>query len=367
MLHPKGMHGLKLSFLKKLLQHLEIDDFNLSNVKVQREFRKIDLLITNDNQAIIIENKLRAIDQPLQLQRYYEELTAMGYRDIRIYYLSIDGKNAEDYSIGNLTQHPDFKRILQNISYEYDISNWLEECIKEAYNKATLRETLIQYRKLIQEISGKTMGREEQTEMVNLIAQNDNILQAQKIAENWVHVHWHTEWRFWTNLEEIIAKEYSIKDLQKYSDKKITSNIHQSRNRNPWFGLMFSIGSFKGDDACIFIERGDEDVYYGLTMVRNNTKEHSNDPKFQPLREKLKAFTDWQSDQHWIGGNYALPKINFNTFSDENTLRLLNDNFRTIYINNLWEQMKTFVAQSKQALIDANPDNIGDIIIISNP
>jgi len=364
LLNPDGMHGMGNVFLARLLDLLEISDFNLKNLTVLREHKSIDLLITNDNQAIIIENKLWAADQPAQLQRYFEYVSNRGFKDIRMYYLSIDGKDPDDHSIGTLKKHPDFKQILQNLSYSFDIDHWLENCIKESYNKAPLRETLIQYRKLIQEISGKTMGREEEKEIVDLIAQNDNIIHAKKIAENWNHVRWHTEWRFWTNLETIIAKDYKIMDLQKFSDKKVTSNIHQARNRNPWFGIMFSIGSFKGDNACIFIERGQEDVYYGLTMVRENSKSFNTEPKFKVLTELVGEFSEWSGNEYWIAGNYCLPKINFNQFSGEDTLRLLNDNHRSIYLTNLWEQMKTYIEKAKKALSEADQSFLQDIIIV---
>ncbi|WP_316819463.1 PD-(D/E)XK nuclease family protein [Pedobacter gandavensis] len=363
LLHPKGMHGMGTAFLEKLLELLEINEFSLKNVQIQKEHRNIDLLITNETQAIIIENKLWAVDQPAQLQRYYDHISSKGFKDIRIYYLSIDGKDAEAHSIGNLKDLPNFKEILQNLSYVFDINKWLEACIKESYDKAPLRETLIQYRLLIQEISGKTMGREEELEMVNLISQNDNIIQAQKVAENWKHVRWHTEWRFWTDLEVIIAKDYQIMDLQKYSDQKISSNIHQTRNRNPWFGIMFSIGDFLGDNSCIFIERGDEDVYYGLTIIRNNSKNFNNDQKYQPLTALINSFSEWSNNDHWIGGNYCSPRINFNMFSGEDTLRLLNENYRTIYLSNLWTQMKLFINQVNQTMIQAKEPKPSESII----
>ncbi len=347
LLNPKGSHGYKTCFLEKLLFHLQISDFQMEGVQVYREYRNIDLLIKNNKQAIVIENKLWAVDQQEQLQRYYELLKQEGYQDIRIFYLSIDGKEPSDHSIGTLNLLPNWNSIYSPISYDYDISQWIESCIKEAYNMPTLRETLVQYKSLINEIAGKTMNREEMVEMVDFISKGDNAFQAKKVKENWVHVRWYTEWYFWQDLEKVIKVEYPILDLQKYSSDKLDDLIHGSRNRSPWYGLMFKIGEYLGDDACLFIERGNDDIYYGLTMVRDNSKEHNKEPKFAELASKIEAISEWGCEDHWIGGNYFHPEINFNSFSNHTTLKLLNDDFRNNYINKLWPTIKEFVAKAK--------------------
>ena len=66
------------NFLKRFLELIGIDTktFDYKNANVERESKKIDLLISDENSAIIIENKINyAVDQPDQLPRYYEEIT----------------------------------------------------------------------------------------------------------------------------------------------------------------------------------------------------------------------------------------------------------------------------------------------------
>ena len=49
------------------------DTYSLNNIRVERERYNIDLLITNSiGQAVIIENKIHAADQPKQLERLLE-------------------------------------------------------------------------------------------------------------------------------------------------------------------------------------------------------------------------------------------------------------------------------------------------------
>ena len=81
-LHSRFLHAL-LDYQKPeqeirenladFLQHVGIKDFEQSNVKVERERYNIDILITNDDkkEAVVIENKIWAGDQPEQLQRYH--------------------------------------------------------------------------------------------------------------------------------------------------------------------------------------------------------------------------------------------------------------------------------------------------------
>lgn len=357
LLNPLGTHGCDTLFLNQLLTQLELTDFKLDNVSVRKEYRKIDLLISNEYQAIVIENKLWAIDQPNQLQRYYEALYKEGFQDIHIYYLSINGKEPEDHSIGNLKLLPNWKSIFSTLSYEIDIEQWIERCIKEAYSKPALRETLAQYRGLINEISGKTMHKEEMNEIIDFIAQGDNILKAKKIGENWNNIRWFTEWYFWSDLEKLVSIYYDVMDLQKYSSANLNSVIHNRRNHNPYYGIMFKIGRYLGAEACIFIERGNkgENVYYGLTMVFGQTKEQSGDIKFKRLAESIAEYCEWHQETHWIGGNYCKPEINFNEFSNPNTLRLLNKEFRNNYVDHLWQQIQDFILKiSSTHLLDLN-------------
>lgn len=354
LLNPEGSHGFENLFLNTFLANLQITDISLENVKVRKEYKNIDLLITNKSQAVIIENKLWANDRWEQLQGYYEKMVNEGFKDIRVVYLSIDGRPPEDFSIGTLSLLADWEDIFFMASYENDIDRWLESCIKEAYDKPTLRETLVQYKLLVNEISGKTMNKDERDEIIHFLAQGDNILRAKKIAENWKDIRWFTEWDFWNDLEKTIKAEYQIMDTQKYDSHKLDSVVHHSRNRNPWYGIMIKIGEYDNTDACIFIERGQGDVYYGLTMILDHSKWISNDEKFNGIAKKLESFSDWEKENHWLGGNYCEPKINFTNFSNDATLKLVNENYRRSYVTSLWHDIKKYIEMVRIAINEEN-------------
>jgi len=339
LLNKNGTHGQKDIFAKLFLETIEIDTFQWDNYQVQREYKNIDLLLTNAAKAIIIENKIWAGDQDKQLERYYKQIEAENFEEIHIFYLTIWGTEPSERSLGELID----RKYVGLISYNYHISKWLDKCIEVSSRFPTLRETLVQYQNIVNELTGKSMGQEQKDEVIKLLSQNDNIIKAHSIAENWNHVKWYTEWNFWNELEGVISKDYRILNFQKYSTYSLDSVIHQSRNRNAYYGIMFEIGEYKDNKICVFIERGWTELYYGLTIQQNGDRSITDKDEFSGLASRIEKYCDWGREGFWLGGMYFLPNINFENFSDENTLRLSNDDFRkkTIYDN--WIKIKEFI------------------------
>ena len=97
MINPNSTHYCGNIFLQLFLKAINEDDFiNLSTARVYKEVGKIDLLIEDGERVIIIENKLKAVDQKHQISRYikycvenYLQENTDRYEDkIRIVYLS---------------------------------------------------------------------------------------------------------------------------------------------------------------------------------------------------------------------------------------------------------------------------------------
>jgi hypothetical protein len=73
MLNPKGLHYQGNIFLKLFLEKLPVglrDFIDLKRAMVLREKDSIDILIHDGEHALIIENKINALDQPHQISRY---------------------------------------------------------------------------------------------------------------------------------------------------------------------------------------------------------------------------------------------------------------------------------------------------------
>ena len=81
LLSPQGSHGSKYKFLQAFIETVKlkdfIQDFDFQGATVQTEVvvgnGRIDILINDNNyHAVIIENKIFAVDQREQLKRYNE-------------------------------------------------------------------------------------------------------------------------------------------------------------------------------------------------------------------------------------------------------------------------------------------------------
>ena len=74
LLDPSGEHYQSNLFLDKFLEVLNVPEFQIDSEKcsVYREYKNIDLYITDSNKHIIMENKIYARDQKEQIKRYIE-------------------------------------------------------------------------------------------------------------------------------------------------------------------------------------------------------------------------------------------------------------------------------------------------------
>ncbi len=348
LLKPNGSHGQGTKFLKEFVNVLEVDFTVTESTQIHKEYKNIDLLIKDKKSAIVIENKIWAEDQDRQLERYYVLIKGEGYEHIHLIYLTLDGHQPSELSLGSLPLDD-----VKLISYHGEINPWLEECIQLSSRNPALRETLIQYQKVIHQLTGNTMSDEQKMEVVELLSQNDNMLQAKLIADNWVHVKWHTEWDFWTDLEKLVTTKFKVLEHQKYSEENLSSVYHWSRGKNPWYGLMFKIGELLDTNVCLFIERGTNELYFGITMLLKGDRLITNDKIFDEydkfLREHLIDAEERESQ--WLAWYYLSPYINFNAFSDENTLMLANKKHREKYLQDNWKEILKFIDVAQDGIV----------------
>lgn len=182
-LNPDGSHGQGRTFLDEFLDEIFYSvsckfrklwvmksgtPFDSSSSKVYTEYDtgdgRIDILIKNDaGQAIIIENKLYAADQPRQLKRYAEFAERQNW-DYSIVYLTLYGSEASMQSAEGL----DYVCI----SYCNDIIKWLQRCIYDAVDKPFLREVFVQYSNLVKIITYQDMETKITEEVVRAMVDN---------------------------------------------------------------------------------------------------------------------------------------------------------------------------------------------------
>jgi hypothetical protein len=181
-LNPKGSHSQKDLYLKEFINYFNIENFNYSTAVLEieksigfisndyKEGGTIDLLITDNNNAIIIENKIYAGDQKNQLLRY-QNYGEKNFMSVYLFYLTLDKKIPDKSSTGDLDSS---KYIC--ISYENDVKNWLEKCKEKSVNQPIIRETITQYINLIKQLTGQSTNKIMNEEIVNKIVNDDDNL-----------------------------------------------------------------------------------------------------------------------------------------------------------------------------------------------
>lgn len=192
LLNPEGSHGCGEAFLKVFIEEvlkIEINDAaNVLNKAVTTteyyigrinddgtEGGRIDILIdmpqASGVPSLIIEDKIYASDQSNQLLRYYNfaKDKYCSTDNFKILYLSLYGSSPSVSSVG---ENATFDYTL--ISYNKDILKWLEHCAAIAYDKPKVRETIIQYKHLLTQITVYYMN--EKNQIVEEIASKNEYL-----------------------------------------------------------------------------------------------------------------------------------------------------------------------------------------------
>ena len=201
LINPKGTHYQDDTYLKIFVDEvLEIKDFDFENVKVGRETlandaRRIDFTIENKDCYIAIEMKIDATDQDEQISDYYQYIKEQDKKFSKVYYLTLDGKDADEKSAKDV----EYKRI----SFQFHILNFIEKSIEKSASLSIIRESLIQYKILIQKLTNQTI-QEIQMESIKFI-NNPDMAQAATIMSKNLDKAWaKREILFWNKLEDKI-------------------------------------------------------------------------------------------------------------------------------------------------------------------
>lgn len=183
-LNSNGTHGLKSKllecFIEVLGEYFMIPDFNCEKARVRTEHSteegRIDILIEDNQNKAIIENKIYAKDQPEQLKRYnrYAQAYKQGYQ---IFYLTLFGDDASGQSGEGVSY--------STISHKEDIINWLEKCVAIASRFPIVRETIIQYINHLKQLTNQDMDTKNQEEVTVILSKIENLRAAQVISQNY--------------------------------------------------------------------------------------------------------------------------------------------------------------------------------------
>lgn len=200
LLDAKGKHGQQDLFLKLFINQLK-DRFQIEKNDVLIHFNtkksqskteksigyktedvsnggRIDIIINDGTNNIIIENKIYAGDQEKQLVRYFNYDPKAP-----LIYLTLGDENPSEDSIKHTDKSLEIDKDFISISYKEDIKTWIDECIKAVYDKPLIRETLRQYVYLINELTNQSNNKKMSEELVNIVL-NDKLN-----IENYIALH----------------------------------------------------------------------------------------------------------------------------------------------------------------------------------
>jgi len=136
------------SYAETSLSHWESEkEFVFRNGKVSKENGRIDILLSNIayDYAIAIEYKIKADDQPNQIERYHEYLTQQKFQQSELVYITANGESPSDKSCAD-------KKICDGViclSIRRDLARIIRETIDDRRLAPRVKEFLKYYLEVI--------------------------------------------------------------------------------------------------------------------------------------------------------------------------------------------------------------------------
>ena len=268
-LNPLGSHGQNDLFLSLFLRWSAedfADGFCTSEASVFTEYSteegRLDILIEdNAGRALIIENKIYAGDQGAQLKRY-ERYAQKKYHtgNYRLLYLTLYGSEASDQSGEGVDYEP--------ISYQTTILSWLEDCISAVYDKPFLRESMIQYKNLVLQLTGKDMDKTIEKDLIaEMMRSPEGVASIIKAYPAW---------------ERCVLEESLFNPLKIFAEKRgLDFRVSDSFwAKNTW-GLFEFIVMPKLRIVFQYEKQGRFSFYYGIVDERPDRREQKLLPGLQ--------------------------------------------------------------------------------------
>jgi hypothetical protein len=184
--HSQGDAFLRL-FIRDVLK-LDFTELDYLTARVHKEYyagrRRIDLCIISVNYMIPIEVKIFAGDQDEQCFDY-----AKTRNNSDLYYLTLDGRLPGENSVGSLTPVIENDVIvgyegMSLLSFSFDIINWINKCLAlpETIRIAPIREILLQFKDIMNKLTGQTEGGAKMDIVNTLTKSAENMKSAIEIA-----------------------------------------------------------------------------------------------------------------------------------------------------------------------------------------
>lgn len=353
-------------FLMRFLDSIGVslpDDVSFSdfkNIVVEKEKAfsngRVDLFISfkikNTPYNILVENKLLAGDQSEQMNRYLYYMNSFPNANNYVCYLTLDGSAPSEYSTKSLDE-------INLISYDSEIMNWIEDCIKIASREPGVREVLIQYSSLLERLTGKDVDFVMELKEY-LLEDPENFISANSMIPALNDAKAELQLRFWTKLEEsldlmfenfpdINYKKMNInKDLgnlhQFYTESKVNA-LYKSRSSG-CYGINYSLDATKyiGDVLFRVEYNKPEAVFYGLKRMKHE-KMDENSEEYKIFSEKFRP-KEFNTSPWWFVWKYINlngKKFNFLNMDKDLSYLLFDENKLDSFIKSITIEIDSFI------------------------
>jgi hypothetical protein len=336
LLDSKGKHNQKDLFLKLFIDEIQ-DKFESEKNKIVKNFNteksfsitekhigfksedisnggRIDVVINDGQNNIIIENKIYAGDQEKQLFRYYNY-----DKEAPLIYLTLGDelptKDSITHNKETLQENFDFI----SISYKNEIKKWIQSCIKAVYNKPLIRETLMQYEFLINELTNQSNNKMMEKEIMSILKKDlDSVFLVYNNVEN---------------LKDNLFNEFIIKLKIKLEEFSINLNLNNYKRgkkddlilikKNNWFKTELHI-AFYFESNNLFLGIWDKNID---DKIQDSLFKDGHNEKFQIIGKKL---PNWYLYGSWHHFNYYNSSDFWKNIQNENFIETIKNDLITI-------------------------------------
>lgn len=367
LLDPAGSHKMKDSFVRLLVDKLNLPfEYNLSSLEVypnerdQHEYKEIDILLIDRQRksAIIVENKIGARDsnheEEGQIERYYRIITqkdGIPEDSTSVLYLSIDRDAPSDESVNKSGLFPGLKDKVRSIHYGVEILDWLRNCVKECYNKPILRESIIQYIRLVEDMTSNNTSEEDMKSLMYLVGKNDdNLMSAKRLIDNSKHLHWWAIFEFWKLLsEKFVGLGFSIR--QRIENEMIDNLVHGSAARRNKADFNLELTT---PDNINFTINADHDNYICIGVTDGDVKSSGLKTKANAFFKANEEVLNLENCENWLFYRFidfsGYDGLYLGDFSEELTFRLVSEKCRDEIVNTVIKQTQKVLKEYRRSL-----------------
>ncbi len=331
LLSPKGSHGKGDVFQKLFIEQVinnaigtKDDDWQRSPISTDSSFScyyensedvdgRIDLVLRRNDCAVVIENKIYASDQAGQLERYFKAAKEWVGDEAKVYvvYLNLYGEDVSNNGRGGLAN-----KDYGIITYEADIKNWLESCAKEAFDVPHLRETIVQYKRLVERLTGQTLSARYKMKIKELLKQGNNFKLAIEVSKTLKGIQLDTQMAIWRELKASLESKkvtfnyigcntFEEKDEGEFEQDCVRKYCDSTKPPRD-YGLACRLGDFQNEFGIHFVIMLHQRLFLGF-MASKDTKQvryTENDGQLQGLSNEFKDLIGGGEELSslWLGG-----------------------------------------------------------------